>query len=298
MDLIKNIISILSFIFASVFTLSLVAILGLLAVIAVGASKGGEAQMPAIKSERAVGVVDLLGEIMTADGFRKQFNKMQENKDIKALVVRIDSPGGAVGASEEIYRIIKESKKPVVCSLGNIAASGGVYAAMGCKKVVSNMGTITGSIGVILFMPNVSQIVEKVGFKMNVVKSGKFKDTGSPFRDLASEDQEFLQGMVSKSYEQFLSVVSESRGLDKEKVRSFADGRIILGEEAKELGLVDEIGGLENAGRLALNLANITSGEPDFVYTSKPRAIMELFQQLEESVNRFIGISKVQLKFI
>ena len=297
MDLIKNIISLLSFVFASVFSLSLLAIVGLFAFMIF--SLGSNAEVPMIKkSDRAVGVVELLGEIVTADGFRKQFNKMHEDKDIKALVVRIDSPGGAVGASEEIFRIISESTKPVVCSLGNVAASGGLYAALGCDKIVSNNGTITGSIGVILFMPNVSQIVDKVGFKMNIVKSGKFKDTGSPFRDLVSEDQGLLQDLVGQSYEQFVQVVAKSRGLEIEKVKSFADGRIILGQHAVELGLVDEIGGLERAGKIALNLANITTGEPEFVYSSKQRAILELFQQLDESVNGFIGRSKMQLKFL
>ena len=120
------------------------------------------------------------------------------------MVVRIDTPGGAVGASEEIYRIIKNSTKPTVCSLGNVAASGGVYAAVACDKIFANKGTITGSIGVVMMMPNVSEIAGENGFKMNVIKSGALKDVGSPFRAFTETDKNFLQSVVDQSYEQFV----------------------------------------------------------------------------------------------
>ncbi len=288
MELFKKIITLLSYVFASVFSFMLfgIMLLFVFAIVSIGKNTASSSPLK-ITSKNAVGVVDILGEIVTADNFRKNFNKFQKNKKIKAIVVRIDSPGGAVGASEEMYRIIKNSKKPVVCSLGNVAASGGVYAAMGCDKVVSNMGTITGSIGVILFMPNISKVVDKVGFKMNIVKSGKFKDAGSPFKEIAEDEQNLLQNLVTKSYEEFLSIVATSRNLPVDKVRGFADGRIILGSQALEYGLVDEIGGLEKAGKIALELAKVKDGEPEFIFVSKPRAILEIFEQLEQKLDLF-----------
>ncbi len=298
MELFKKLLTLLSFVFASTFSFILLCIVALFvfALVSVGKKSAMSAPLK-LSSKNAVGVVDLLGEIVTADNFRKNFNKFQKNKKIKSIVVRIDSPGGAVGASEEIYRIIKNSKKPVVCSLGNVAASGGVYAAMGCDKVVSNMGTITGSIGVILFMPNVSQVVDKVGFKMNIVKSGKYKDAGSPFKEFGGDEQSLLQSLVSQSYEEFLKIVATNRNLPVDKVRKFADGRIILGSQALEYGLVDKIGGLEEAGKLALELADIKDVEPEFVFVSKPRAILEIFEQFEQKLDLFGYNNNVRLKY-
>jgi len=298
MELFNKLITLLSFVLAITFSFILLCIFSLFVFAMTSFGKKSAMSTPLkVASKNAVGVVDLLGEIVTADNFRKHFNKFQKNKKIKSIVVRIDSPGGAVGASEEIYRIIKNSKKPVVCSLGNIAASGGVYAAMGCDKVVSNMGTITGSIGVILFMPNVSKVVDKVGFKMNIVKSGKYKDAGSPFKDLGEDEQGLLQRLVSQSYEEFLNIVATSRNLPVDKVRQFADGRIILGSQALKYGLVDKIGGLEEAGKLALELADVKNAEPEFVFVSKPRAILEIFEQLEQKLDLFGYNNNVRLKY-
>lgn len=206
---------------------------------------------------------------------------MVENDKIKAIVARIDSPGGSVGASEEILRAIKraDAQKPVVCSLGNLAASGGLYSAVGCRKIFTNKGTLTGSIGVIFMTPNVSQVIERLGFKMRVIKSGQFKDAGSPFRPSTAEDEALLQALVDSSYEQFLDAIVENRSLDEASVRSFADGRVILGEQAVALGLVDEVGGVEDAAMLALELSGDTSGEePELVRIPQPKGIRALFQ--------------------
>ena len=190
-------------------------------------------------------------------------------------------------------------KKPVVCSLGNIAASGGMYAAAGCRNVVTNEGTLTGSIGVILMMPNVSSVIEKYGFSMNVVKSGRFKDSGSPFRSFEGSDRELLQSLVDKTYEQFVSVIAESRKLDIEKVREFADGRIILGEQAVAWGLADEIGGVARAAKLALELTGEEEAEPEIVKVPKPTGLMALFEGFGEAriVHWIRSFGKLQLLF-
>jgi protease IV len=236
--------------------------------------------METIKTDHAVAVVELTGEMLSSDAVRKSLKKVVDEKKIKAVVVRIDSPGGSVGAAEEVNRAIKESdqKKPVVCSLGNIAASGGLYAAVGCRKIVANAGTLTGSIGVILMMPNLESVANYVGVQMNVIKSGKFKDTGSPFRKLDSDDRTLLQSLVDKSYRQFVQTVADGRHLDVEKVKTFADGRIILGEEAVEKGLVDEIGGLEQAAKAALEAAG-DSAEPEIITLKKAMGLRSLLRE-------------------
>lgn len=205
-------------------------------------------------TKHAVAVVPLEGEIFSPDQFRKQLASRVKNKEVKAIVVRIDSPGGGVGASEEIYRDIKlaNEKKPVVCSLGGVAASGGFYAAMGCRKIVTNAGTLSGSIGVIVMLPGVRQIADRVGFEMNVIKSGKFKDSGSPFRPMDENDRGLFQTLVNNSYEQFVKVVSDARNIPIDQVKTVADGRVILGEELVRLKMADEIGGIERAASIAL----------------------------------------------
>lgn len=253
-----------------------------------------------IKTDRGVGVVEVSGEIISSTKFRESMKKALDDKKVKAVVVRIDSPGGSVGISEEMYREIKraDEKKPMVCSLGNTAASGGLYAAMGCRKIVTNEGTLTGSIGVILIMPNFTSLISRAGFEMNIVKSGRFKDTGSPFRELDSRDKELLQSLVDRTYEQFLRKVAESRKLTVENVREFADGRIILGEEAVERGLVDEIGGIDRAAKLALELAGI-EGEPEIVTIKKSPGFLGLLDDLRESktLDWLLSLRRVRLLY-
>lgn len=238
-----------------------------------------------IKTDRAIGVAKLEGEIVSSDQFRKDLQKLLDNEKIRGIVVRIDSPGGSSGASEEIYRAIKDAddSKPVLCSLGNLAASGGLYSAVGCRKIVTNKGTLTGSIGVILMMPNVSAVLEQFGVSMNVVKSGTFKDTGSPFRPSTPEERELLQSLVGVTYEQFVAAIAEGRKLDPEEIRKFADGRIILGEQAVELGLADEIGGVARAATLALQESGYSGEEaPEIIELPKPSGIRALFQEVEQ----------------
>jgi protease IV len=239
------------------------------------------------EDSNAVGVVELEGEINSSSDFREKLERFVSNDKIKAIVVRIDSPGGAVGASEEIYRYILDArrKKPVVCSLANIAASGGLYSSLGCEKVYTAEGTLTGSIGVILMLPNFKNVLDKVGVGFNVIKTGAYKDAGSPFREFEDQDREILEKVAMDAYDQFVFAVSKSRNIPVEKVREFADGRIILGAQAVTLGLADAIGGLKEASREALRLAlkaDEADTDPKLVFPPKKINLSEFLRNMNE----------------
>ena len=186
--------------------------------------------------------------------------KQIEDREFPAMILRIDSPGGTVGDSQEIYSAIKRLKTKgckVIASFGNISASGGVYIGVAADKIVANPGTITGSIGVIIRGNNISELLEKIGIKFETVKSGLFKDILSPDKPLSDEGRALLQSLIDESYGQFTEAVSESRNISIDDVKKFADGRIFTGSQAKELGLVDEIGDEIVARELAAEMANI-----------------------------------------
>jgi len=210
-----------------------------------------------------------------ASGTRKRVLKALrdvEKREFPALLLRIDSPGGTVGDSQEIHAALlrlREKGCHVVASFGNISASGGVYIGVAAEKIVSNPGTITGSIGVILRGNNLSKLLERVGIRFETVKSGAFKDILSPDRALSAEERNLLQALIDSSYSQFVEAVATGRDLSPEMVRTFADGRVFSGAQAKELGLVDELGDEERARVLAAELADldedckpITLGKP------------------------------------
>ena len=265
----------------------------------------GENNLTSLVDENQIGVVELEGEIITSKYFREKLFKFINNESIKAVVVRIDSPGGAVGASEEIYRYIKEArkKKPVVCSLGNIAASGGLYSAMGCEKVVTTAGTMSGSIGVIMMLPNFTAVMDKVGVSFNIIKTGQFKDSGTPFRELLEEDKVYLNGVAQMAFGQFVNAIATSRNLPEDSVKRIADGRIILGEEAVKLGIADSIGGLYDAGRVALELAlgeKAKGQEPKLVFPSKEFNVSEILksvQQQSKAAISSLASSESSIKF-
>ncbi len=183
-----------------------------------------------------------------------------EEREFPALLLRIDSPGGTVGDSQEIHAALLRLRKKgchVVASFGNVSASGGVYVGVAAEKIVANAGTITGSIGVILRGNNLSKLLEKIGVRFETVKSGTYKDILSPDRALTNEERQLLQSLIDSSYKQFVSAVAEGRELSPEVVRNFADGRVFTGAQAKEIGLIDEIGDEEHARKLAAKLANL-----------------------------------------
>ena len=197
----------------------------------------------------AVGVVEIEGAIVDARDALEQIRQFREDDAIKAIVVRVDSPGGAVGPSQEIYREIRRTveSKPVIASMGAVAASGGYYVACAADGIVANPGTITGSIGVIMGYTNFRQLLDKIGLVPVVIKSGPYKDTGSPTREMRPDERELLQSVTSDIHQQFVTAIVEGRKLPREEVLQAADGRIFTGEEARSRGLVDRMGNFEDA---------------------------------------------------
>ncbi|MBT9448187.1 MAG: hypothetical protein BA868_02470 [Desulfobacterales bacterium C00003106] len=241
-----------------------------------------------------VGVVELKGIITDARPTVKQLKEFRKDESVKAIVLRIDSPGGAVAPSQEIYDEVARTVplKKVVVSMGSVAASGGYYIAAAADHIMANPGTITGSIGVVMEFPNIEELVKKIGFNTEVIKSGSYKDIGSPLRKMSSSERELLQGVIDSVYHQFVNAVAHSRQIPVEKVTAIADGRIFSGEQAKEIGLVDSLGGLEDAVAMAGKAGGI-KGDPVVIYPKKKRfSLLEflLGRSVEELINTVSGI--------
>lgn len=225
-----------------------------------------------------VAIVRLEGTILSSDKIVKSLKQVAENNTVKAIVLRVDSPGGGVAASQEIYEEVKKissSVKPVVVSMGSIAASGGYYVSCAATKIVANPGTITGSIGVIAMFPNYAKLMEKLGLGMNVIKSGEYKDSGSPFRLMTDADKKYFQNVVNDSYLQFLDAVANARKLTVEELKGYADGRVFTGKQALKLGLVDTLGSLQDAIKLAARLGGVR-GKPVVVEERKPNSLLDI----------------------
>jgi len=242
-----------------------------------------------------VALVRVTGVILDSTSVIEELKEHSKNRSVKAIVLRVDSPGGGVAPSQEIYEeIIKiKEKKKVVVSMGSVAASGGYYISAPADMIVANPGTLTGSIGVIMEIPNVSDLMEKIGVKTQVVKSGRHKDMASVFKTLTSEEKEILQTVLDDVHDQFIAAVAEARGMEYEVVRKLSDGRIFTGRMAKELGLVDELGNLEDAIMLAGKLTGI-KGEPDVVYKEKEFSFIDILRgNIPKNLvgNVFSGIS-------
>lgn len=226
---------------------------------------GGEDKVALLRLEGPISESESSGGLTGASGsvsstrVNKILDGLMEDDSVKAVVLRINSPGGTVVASDDIYRKVTalQKKKPVIASLGDTTASGGYYIAVASNKIVANPATITGSIGVIAQFPKLSGLYEKIGLEMRTIKSGEFKDIGSESRDLTDAEKAILNSIIKDSYDQFVAAVSQGRKMDEAKVRQLADGRIYSGKQAKENGLVDELGGLEDAIDLAADTANI-----------------------------------------
>ncbi len=219
-----------------------------------------------------VGIIELKGIITDSKQVIHNLKRFREDNSIKAIVIRIDSPGGAVGPSQEIFREIRKTSKSkkVVASMGSIAASGGYYVAAGTDGIVANPGTITGSIGVIMGFTNYQQLLSKIGLVPIVIKSGEYKDMGSPVRKMKPEEKKILKDFARKIHRQFIRDIVEGRKMDRVKVESLADGRIFTGEESKELGLVDRIGNFEDAVEWAGRLGGI-KGKISTVYAREKK---------------------------
>lgn len=224
-------------------------------------------------------LVRIEGPIIDSQDAIDEIKEYTKDHSIKAIILRVDSPGGAVAPSQEIYEEVKKAvaKKPVVVSMGSVAASGGYYIASPATRIVANPGTLTGSIGVIMELPNVEGLMNKIGIKTEVIKSGKHKDIASAFRAMGKEEKEILQGVMDNVHEQFMKAVSEGRKIKIEEVRKIADGRIFTGEQAKTLGLVDELGTIEDATKVAATLAGI-EGEPEVVSKEDKLSIFDILR--------------------
>ncbi len=219
---------------------------------------------------KGIGVVEILGPIMDSKKAVEQIESFAKNDNVKGIILRIDSPGGAVAPSQEIYYAVHEAKKKkkVYVSMGNLAASGGYYIACAGDKIYALPGSVTGSIGVITQITNVSELAELAKIKMVTIKSGKHKDMGNPFREFSEDDRAVFTSMIDDIYEQFVTHIAESRGMEVEKVKSLADGRVYTGRQALANGLVDELGPLQ---KVALDLGAEVGieGKPALIYPPK-----------------------------
>ena len=224
-----------------------------------------------------IAIVEIQGVITQSSRVIEEIHQHLADDGVKAIILRIDSPGGGVGPSQEIHREVMKAKKKkkIVTSMGAVAASGGYYVACASDLIVANPGTITGSIGVIMQFSNFEELLKKIGIKGVVLKSGEHKDIGSPFREMTPEEKRIMQETLDNVHQQFIHAVAEGRKLDRAKVIPLADGRIMTGEQAKQLGLVDKMGNLQDAIDEATKLAGIT-GKPQILYPKKKFSLWEL----------------------
>lgn len=233
-------------------------------------SRGGA--LPGISGGEQLGLIKIEGLILKSKPVVELIERYRKDDDIKGVLVRIDSPGGGVAASQEIYEALKrirEQGKKVVVSMGAVAASGGYYIACAADTIVANPGTTTGSIGVIMELLDYSDLMGKIGIRANTIKSGKFKDAGNGWRRMTEEERQYLQQFIDDAYEQFLTVVQEARGMSRTEILEIAEGKIFTGKQALDLGLIDVLGTYDDARRLAAELSGI-KGEPE-VYEPKQR---------------------------
>jgi len=224
-----------------------------------------------------VAIIEIKGVIAQSSDVIEELLQYREDDGVKAIVLRIDSPGGGVGPSQEIYEeILKVRKeKKVVTSMGSVSASGGYYIACASDVIVANPGTITGSIGVLMQFSSFEELLKKIGIKGVTLKAGAYKDAGSPFREMTPEEKRLMQLVLDNVHNQFIQAVAKGRNLDPAKVTEVADGRIFTGEQAKEYGLVDKMGNLQDAIEEAARLGNIT-GKPNVIYPRRKRSLLDL----------------------
>jgi protease IV len=238
-----------------------------------------------LSSEDRIAVIRVEGVIMDSQTTVGDLKRFSENPSIKAIVLRIDTPGGGVVPSQEIHDAVKrvrnKSNKAVIASMGSVAASGGYYIAAATDRIVANPGTLTGSIGVIMETANVEGLLQKIGVEGVVIKSGKFKDVGSPLRKMSAEERGLLQGVMDDVHRQFIEAVAEGRSLELRTAQALADGRIFTGRQAKDAKLVDELGDLEDAIQLAADVVGI-EGEPKVV---EPRRRFSLREMLDSKLS-------------
>lgn len=246
-----------------------------------------------------VAVVRVEGVIIDSKGVIEELKDYSSDSSVKAIVLRVDSPGGGVAPSQEIYdEVVKaKEKKKVVVSMGSVAASGGYYISCPADKIVANAGTLTGSMGVIMEIPNIEGLMQKIGVENQIVKSGEHKDIASIFKTMSPDERQLLQVVLDDVHEQFIEAVSRGRGLSIDDVKLLADGRIFTGRMAKGVGLVDELGNLEMAIKLAAELSGI-EGEPEVVEKEEDAGFFDLLRS-SFARNFFVNsMPGIQLKYL
>ncbi|MCO6432606.1 MAG: signal peptide peptidase SppA [Deltaproteobacteria bacterium] len=244
-------------------------------------------------NRKLVAVLRVDGMITDSKPVIESLYKQAQDDKVKGIVLRIDSPGGAVGPSQEIYNAVRKlkAKKPIVASLGTVAASGGFYAALGASKIYCQPGTITGSVGVIMQIPNVRKLSDMVGVEMVTVKSGALKDVGNAFREMAPEEREFLQNTIGVVHEEFVQAIVESRGIDRDQVVQIADGRVLVGSQALKLNLVDGYGDIYDAAREVFELRGEPLGPDEMPKLIHPDEKFESLRKILESALNLPAIS-------
>ena len=278
------------------------ALLGLLVLAVIGVSLLTSLALDSgwLGGER-VAVIRIEGVIVDSRETIEELRRFRDNPSIKAVVLRIDSPGGGVVPSQEIHTEVLKARKDgrlkVVASMGNLAASGGYYIAAATDKIVANPGTLTGSIGVIMELANVQGLLEKVGVQSVVIKSGRYKDLASPFRAMSAEDRALLQSVLDDVHDQFIRAVAAGRALKVEQVRDLADGRIFTGRQARTAKLVDELGDLQDAIKLAARLVGI-EGEPRVVEPRKRFSFRDLMDNFFWGQGAQLVPSRVNVKYL
>jgi len=234
-----------------------------------------------------IGVIPIEGAIAKSETVVSQLVEFKKDRSVKAIILRVDSPGGGVAPSQEIYREIRKTKekKKIIVSMGSVAASGGYYVSSAADKIIASPGTLTGSIGVLMEFVRLQELMEKIGVDIEVLKSGEFKDIGSPHRKLTEQDKEMVRALIFDIQSQFVEAVAQGRNLPIEKVREIADGRIFSGSQGLELGLVDQLGNFQDAVDLAKSMAGI-KGEATLVYPKRIR--LRLWDILAKDASRVL----------
>ncbi len=241
--------------------------------------------------DEEVAIVNITGEIYQSKPTIDLLHQYEKRPRVKAIVLRIDSPGGGVAATQEIYeevnKIREKGEKPVIASLGSVAASGGYYIACAAETIVANPGTLTGSIGVLINILNMEELLEKIGINVTTIASGDYKDIGSFAKELTPDEEKMLRGVVDNIHSQFLQVVEERRHLTPETLTLIADGRILTGEQALGYHLIDEIGNLNDAIEIAAEISGI-EGDPRIITERKKFSLLEFI----------LGSTRLELPFL
>ena len=282
--------------------LLLIAALGVFVFFVVSLFLGGTDTHFDLHTGERIGVVEIEGVIFDSKHAVEQLERFENDGGIHAVILRIDSPGGGVAASQEIYEAAKRVRqrgKHVIASMGSVAASGGYYIACAADTIMASPGTTTGSIGVILEMMNVTDLLKKVGIRFEVIKSGKYKDSGSSSRVMTDEDRQYFQSYVDDAFQQFVGVVAAARRMEKAVALKYADGRVFTGQQALEFGLIDRLGTYQDAITLAAVMAGI-EGRPHLVTSRKRKVTIWdlMFGDLEEHLIRLQTLPVLRYQWV